>query len=141
MDNFMTERRSTILELIIVVGFCAFLFFYNLGAFGMVGADEPRYAKIAREMVETQRYITPRLNGQPWLEKPILYYWRAAVAFKIFGVSDTAARLPSATFALGLIVFIYFWMRRFRPGAQLDAALMVAASAMMIAFGRAASMD
>ncbi len=137
----MTDRRATILEFIIVIGFCTFLFFYNLGAFGLVGADEPRYAKIAHEMVETHHYITPRLNGQPWLEKPILYYWRAAVAFKVFGVSDTAARLPSATFALGLIILIYFWMRRFRPGAQLDAALMVAASAMMIAFGRAASMD
>lgn len=137
----MHDRRATILELIIVIGFCTFLFFYNLGAFGLVGADEPRYAKIAHEMVQTHHYITPRLNGQPWLEKPILYYWRAAIAFKIFGVSDTAARLPSATFALGLVIIIYFWMRRFRPGAHLDAALMVAASAMMIAFGRAASMD
>ena len=54
----MTDRRTTILELLIVVGFCAFLFFYNLGAFGLVGADEPRYAKIAREMVETHQYIT-----------------------------------------------------------------------------------
>jgi 4-amino-4-deoxy-L-arabinose transferase-like glycosyltransferase len=137
----MTDRRSTILELVIVIGFCVFLFFYNLGAFGLVGADEPRYAKIAREMVETHRYITPRLNGEPWLEKPILYYWRAADAFKLFGVSDTSARLPSATVALLLVIVVYLWMRRFRPGAQLDAALMVAASAMMIAFGRAASMD
>jgi 4-amino-4-deoxy-L-arabinose transferase-like glycosyltransferase len=137
----MTDRRATIYEFIIVVGFCLFLFFYNLGAFGLVGADEPRYAKIAREMVETHQYITPKLNGQPWLEKPILYYWRAAIAFKLFGVSDTTARLPSATFAFFLVVVVYFWMRRFRPGAQLDAALMVAACAMIIAFGRAASMD
>ncbi len=137
----MTDRRATTLELLIVIGFCAFLFFYNLGAFGLVGADEPRYAKIAREMVETHRYITPRLNGQPWLEKPILYYWRAAVAFHLFGVSDTSSRVPSASAALFLVVVVYFWMRRFRPGTQLDAALMVAASAMMIAYGRAASMD
>ena len=53
----MTDRRTTILELLIVVGFCAFLFFYNLGAFGLVGADEPRYAKIAREMVERVRKL------------------------------------------------------------------------------------
>ena len=137
----MTDCRNLTFELLIVVGFCAFLFFYNLGAFGLVGADEPRYAKIAREMVETHQYVTPRLNGEPWLEKPILYYWRAAIAFKLFGVSDAAARFPSASAAFLLVIIVYFWMRRFRPGAQLDAALMVAASAMMIGYSRAASMD
>ena len=137
----MNSRRQTLLELIVVVGFCAFLFFYNLGAFGLVGADEPRYAQIAREMVEHHQYVTPILYGQPWLEKPILYYWRAAVLYHFFGVNDMAARLPSATLALLLVVITYFWTRRFRPGAQMDAALMVAASAMMIAYGRAASMD
>jgi 4-amino-4-deoxy-L-arabinose transferase-like glycosyltransferase len=137
----MTDRRTTTVELIVVIGFCAFLFFYNLGAFGLVGADEPRYAQIAREMMDHHQYITPVLYGQPWLEKPILYYWRAAVLYHVFGVNDVAARLPSATLALLLIVITYFWTRRFRPGVQLDAALMVAASAMMIAYGRAASMD
>jgi 4-amino-4-deoxy-L-arabinose transferase-like glycosyltransferase len=137
----MNIRRQTALELVVVLGFCAFLFFYNLSAFGLVGADEPRYAQIAREMVERHQYVTPILYGQPWLEKPILYYWRAAVLYHVFGVNDAAARLPSATLALVLVVITYFWTRRFRPGAQMDAALMVAASAMMIAYGRAASMD
>ncbi|HEY3379454.1 MAG TPA: glycosyltransferase family 39 protein, partial [Armatimonadota bacterium] len=137
----MNNRRQTVVELVVLLGFCAFLFLDNLGAFGLVGADEPRYAQIAREMTERHQYITPVLYGQPWLEKPILYYWRAAVAFKLFGVSDAAARLPSATLAMFLVVVTYFWTRRFRPGAQMDAALMVAASAMMIAYGRAASMD
>ncbi len=68
----MNDRRQTVIELIVVVGFCVFLFFYNLGAFGLVGADEPRYAQIAREMVERHQYVTPVLHGQPWLEKPIL---------------------------------------------------------------------
>jgi 4-amino-4-deoxy-L-arabinose transferase-like glycosyltransferase len=137
----MNNRRQIIVELLVVIGCCAFLYFYNLGAFGLVGADEPRYAQIAREMTERHQYVTPVLYGQPWLEKPILYYWRAAVAYHVFGVNDTAARLPSATLALLLVVVTYFWTRRFRPGAQLDAALIVAASAMMIAYGRAASMD
>ncbi len=137
----MNDRRQTVIELIVVVGFCVFLFFYNLGAFGLVGADEPRYAQIAREMVERHQYVTPVLHGQPWLEKPILYYWRAAVIFHVWGVSDATARLPSASLAMLLVLITYFWTKRFRPGAQLDAALIVAASAMMIAYGRAASMD
>src|ERR1700752_789435 len=71
-------------------------YFSHLGAIGFVGPDEPRYAWIARDMAETGDFITPRLYGQPWFEKPPLYYWGAAISFKLFGVSEFAARLPSA---------------------------------------------
>ena len=124
-----------------LAGFCAFLFFYGLGSFGLVGADEPRYAQIAREMLARRDWITPVLNGAPWLEKPALYYWCAALSYKIFGVSDWAARLPSALFATALVVVIYAFVRRFRPGVQLDAALMAASSAAVIGFARGASTD
>ena len=128
-------------ELILVAAFCAFLFFYGLGNFGLVGPDEPRYAQVAREMHERNDYITPTLNGDGWFEKPALYYWRAMFAYETFGVKDWAARLPSATFALGMVVIIFFHMRRFRPGAQLDAALITASCAAVVGFSRAASTD
>ena len=94
---------------------------------GLVGADEPRYAQIAREMLALHSTdchevharviphslrpkqlhnsyvclvggtVTPILYGKPWLEKPALYYWRAMGFFKEFGVSDWSARLPSTT--------------------------------------------
>src|SRR5690349_18174547 len=51
-------------------------------------------------MAETGDWITPRLYGKPWFEKPPLYYWGAAISFKLFGVSEAAARLPSAISAL-----------------------------------------
>ena len=54
---------------------------YNLGAIGLVGPDEPRYAWIARDMMETGDWVTPRLYGKPWFEKPPLYYWGAALSF------------------------------------------------------------
>jgi 4-amino-4-deoxy-L-arabinose transferase-like glycosyltransferase len=82
---------------------CATLYicyFGHLGAIGFVGPDEPRYAWIARDMAETGDWVTPRLYGKPWFEKPPLYYWGAAICFKVFGVSETAARLPSAISAL-----------------------------------------
>lgn len=128
-------------ELILVAAVCGYLFFYGLGAFGLVGADEPRYAQVAREMLERNDYVTPTLYGEPWLEKPALYYWRALIAFQEFGVKDWAARLPSATFALGMVTIIFFHMRRFRRGAQLDAALITASCAGIIAFSRGASTD
>src|SRR5437879_13059806 len=137
----MLTRKLSSSELLIVVAVCLFLLFYGLGSFGLVGADEPRYAQIAREMLERNDYVTPTWNGVAWLEKPALYYWRAMFAFETFGVKDWAARLPSATFALGMIAVIFFHMRRFRPGAQLDAALITASCAAVIGFARGASTD
>ena len=137
----MNPRLRLWFEIVIVLALCAFLYCYRLDAFGLVGADEPRYAQVAREMLQKHDWVTPILYGQHWLEKPILYYWRAMISYEIFGVNDMAARFPSATLAAFLVVITYFWTRRFRPGAQLDTSLILAASVMMIGFGRAASTD
>jgi 4-amino-4-deoxy-L-arabinose transferase-like glycosyltransferase len=127
-------------EVATLAGFCAYLFFFGLGSFGLVGADEPRYAQIAREMLARHDWITPTLNGVPWLEKPALYYWSAILSYKIFGISDWAARVPSAVFATAMVAVIYGFMRRFRDSA-LDSALIAASLAAVIGFGRAASTD
>jgi 4-amino-4-deoxy-L-arabinose transferase-like glycosyltransferase len=80
--------------------------FGNLGAIGFLGPDEPRYAWIARSMAESGDWVTPRLYGQPWFEKPILYYWAAAVGFRLHLPAEWAARLPSALAALATAVTI-----------------------------------
>jgi len=135
------SRRATLIELLTVAGFCAFLFYFGLSAFGLVGADEPRYAQIAHEMLVRHDWVTPTLYGKPWLEKPPLYYWRAMEEYWLFGVSDWAARLPSAIAATFMVAVIYFLLRRFRPGSQLNGALMTAASAGVIGFSRGAGTD
>jgi 4-amino-4-deoxy-L-arabinose transferase-like glycosyltransferase len=135
------ERTAIIAELLTLAIFCGFLFFYGLGSFGLVGADEPRYAQIAREMLARHDWVTPVLNGTAWLEKPVLYYWGAMLSYEVFGVSDWAARVPSAVIATLLVFSVYMFLRRFRPGSQLDGALMVGASAAVIGFARAASTD
>jgi 4-amino-4-deoxy-L-arabinose transferase-like glycosyltransferase len=135
----MTNRTRT--DSLLLAGFCAFLFLYGLGQFGLIGADEPRYAQVAREMLEHHDWVTPTLGGQPWLEKPPLYYWQAMLAYAVFGVSDWAARLPAAIDATLLVLAVYFFLRRFRPGFELDGALITASSAGIIGYARAASMD
>lgn len=135
----MTARTRT--DILLLAGFCAFLFFYGLGAFGLIGADEPRYAQVAREMLERHDWITPTLNGRPWLEKPPLYYWQAMTAYSLFGVSDTAARIPAAFDATLLVVAVYLFFFKFRRGGEIDAALIAASCAEIIGFGRAASTD
>ncbi len=134
-----TARSRT--DWLLLAGFCGFLFFFGLGYFGLIGADEPRYAQVACEMLTRHDWITPTLGGKPWLEKPPLYYWQAMLAYTVFGVSDWAARLPSAVDATLMVMAIYFFLRRVRPGFQLDAALMTASAAGVIGFARAASTD
>lgn len=137
----MTERRPALTDWLLLFGFCAFLFFFGLAYFGLVGADEPRYAQVAREMLARHDWITPTLGGKPWLEKPSLYYWQAMLAYRVFGVSDWAARLPSALDATLMVLAVYLFLRRFRPGFHLDGALMTASAAAVIGFARAASTD
>jgi 4-amino-4-deoxy-L-arabinose transferase-like glycosyltransferase len=126
---------------VLLVAVCAFLFFYGLGAFGLLGADEPRYAQIAREMLARHDWITPTLNGHAWLEKPVLYYWQAMLVFSVAGVTGQAARIPAAVDASALVAAIYFFLRRSRPGSELDGAIVAASSAGMIGFARAAATD
>src|SRR5579863_5960485 len=135
----MTNRTRA--DVLLLAGFCAFLFFYGLGQFGLVGADEPRYAQVAREMLERRDWVTPALGGQPWLEKPPLYYWQAMVSYSLYGVSDKAARVPSAFDATILVLAVYLFLRRFRPGVELDGALITASCAGVVGFARAAGTD
>jgi 4-amino-4-deoxy-L-arabinose transferase-like glycosyltransferase len=133
--------KSSHTDWLLLAGFCGFLFFFGLAYFGLVGADEPRYAQVAREMLARNDWITPTLGGTPWLEKPPLYYWQAMLAYSIFGVSDWAARLPSAVDATLMVAAIYLFLKRFRPGFELDGALITASAAGVVGFARAASTD
>ena len=116
--------------------------FSGLSALGVVGPDEPRYAAIARAMAATGDWITPRLWGSPWFEKPVLYYWSAGISMRIFGVGEFAARLPSAMAAL-LAVMAIAWtaLRSYGIAACWFSVLMLPTSVAIMAFSRAASPD
>ena len=119
-----------------------FCYFSQLGVVGLMGPDEPRYAWIARDMAETGDWITPRLYGSPWFEKPPLYYWGAALSFKLFGVSETTARLPSAIAAL-LATLALAWLawRVYGSAAARWLLLLLPSTAGMIGFSHAAATD
>jgi 4-amino-4-deoxy-L-arabinose transferase-like glycosyltransferase len=134
-------RHRAFREGMVVAAVCGFLFFFGLSWFGLVGADEPRYAQVAREMLSRHDWVTPVLGGVPWLEKPPLFYWQAMLAYAALGVNDFAARLPSAVDATLMVVAVFVFSRKFRPEFQLDGALIVASGAAVIGFARAASTD
>jgi len=151
-------KSASVAEASVFLFFAVFFLLYGVTPYlggdgmGLVGADEPRYAQIAHEMLgrfdsapnlkeKLSACVTPYLYGHPWLEKPALYYWRAMFLFQDFGVHDWSARLPSTTFAFIMVGLIYLHMRRFRPGGHLDAALITVACAGIIGFSRGASTD
>jgi 4-amino-4-deoxy-L-arabinose transferase-like glycosyltransferase len=140
MTSGTNSRART--NVLLLAAFCGFLFFYGLGAFGLLGADEPRYAQVAREMLDRSDWITPTLQGKAWLEKPVLYYWQAMLSFRVAGsVSDKLARVPAGFDAAMMIVVIYLFLQRFRPGSELDGALITASCAGVVGFARAAATD
>jgi 4-amino-4-deoxy-L-arabinose transferase-like glycosyltransferase len=136
------HRFSEPLTLLLLAAICYAMFFHGLSDIGLIGPDEPRYAAVAREMYQTGDYITPRLHGVPWFEKPVLMYWGAAISFAIFGVGEFGARFPSAFGATLTVFFVYYVCRRLwgRPAA-ISAAIILASSVGYFAFARAASMD
>jgi 4-amino-4-deoxy-L-arabinose transferase-like glycosyltransferase len=146
----------------------ALVYFYGLGRAPFFGADEPRYAEVAREMYARGDLVTPTLDGRTWFEKPALGYWAQMAGFALFGVNERAARLGSAL-AGWLTVLLVGWMcgrteKRARAelngesgdedetltgrsdawsarGLQLACAGVMASSAGLIAFTRAVNFD
>ena len=87
----------------------AAFYLVGLGAFPLVGPDEPRYAEVAREMFARHDLITPLLGGHPWFEKPALLYWLMMASYRLLGVSEYAARLGPAICGLLTGIFV-FWL-------------------------------
>lgn len=130
--------------LCIILAFLALLglFCYRLDAIGLTGPDEPRYAEVAKEMFLTRDYVTPRLMGQPWFEKPALYYWGAAVSYAVLGINETGARMPSALAAWLLVLAIFYVPRQILSfKTRTISALIFATSLGTLAFSHAASTD
>ncbi len=128
--------------MILIVATLYVCYFSHLGAIGFVGPDEPRYAWIARDMVESGDWVTPRLYGKPWFEKPVLYYWGAALSMRLFGANEAAARLPSAISAL-LATLALAWLALRLYGAETARwlLLLLPTTVGMIGFSHAAAPD
>src|ERR1700744_2493992 len=86
--------------------------FFRLGSLPLIQPDEGRNAEVAREMKESGAWLSPSYNGITYLDKPAFYFKAVALSLTVFGDNETAARLPSALFALALLVIIFFFCRR-----------------------------
>ncbi|MDR2795060.1 MAG: glycosyltransferase family 39 protein [Holosporaceae bacterium] len=106
MSNLsLSERIRGFFALTLVL---SIFFAYDMGIRPFADPDEGRYVEIPREMVVTGDYVTPRLNGLKYFEKPALFYWMQAASQKIFGLHEVSMRLWTVVFAvLGCLMLCF----------------------------------
>jgi len=136
----MSERLG--LGFLILTFIAALILFFNLGGVPLLDPDEPVYAETAREMLQFHDFLSPRLYGEYWYDKPPMYYWLTAGAFQLFGVNEFAARFPSALLALICVLYVYSDSSRlFDQRAGMMGALVLATSIEFFYLGKAAVTD
>ncbi|MDR3591650.1 MAG: glycosyltransferase family 39 protein [Negativicutes bacterium] len=136
----MSERLG--LGFLILTFVTALILFFNLGGVPLMDPDEPVYAETAREMIQFHDFLSPRIFGEYWYDKPPMYYWLTAGAFQLFGVNEFAARFPSALLALICALYVFYaGSRLFDARAGIMGALVLGTSIEFFYLGKAAVTD
>ena len=152
LSNYSSERKNRVSwlrltgrpgQIIVLLIACYFLFFFRIGARDLWNPDEPRYAQVAREMMETGEWVVPHLNGEVYTEKPPLYFWLIALISKPFGdVSEVTARLPSAMCAALIVLLTYvLGAKMLDRQAAFFGAVFMATSTQFVWIGRVGTLD
>ena len=135
-DDAGFEARDT-LRTFLIFGCLFFVYMWGLGDAGLCDPDEGRYAEIPRAMAAAGDYITPRLNGLKYFEKPVLTYWLSAASLKLFGESGFAVRFPAALAAFAGIIPVWLLARREYGRRTADlSAVVLGGSLLYYAMGR-----
>ena len=130
---FKSHRNN----LLLLAALSSLMFFWMLGGHGLLEPDEGRYSEIPREMMETGDYVTPRLNGVLYFEKPVLHYWLTASAFAVMGKTELASRFWPAALAVVGVLFTY-WLGAYLYGkrAGLASGVLLASSLLYFAIAQ-----
>ncbi|MBR4384648.1 MAG: glycosyltransferase family 39 protein, partial [Selenomonadaceae bacterium] len=117
------------LHLIMLFGLSLILFFLGGGLIPITDPTECCYTLTAKEMLAAGDWLSPRIYGDFWFDKPIMFYWELLLAYKIFGVGEFASRFFPAVFATGGIFLTYFFGAKLYNGKiGFVAAVMLATS-------------
>ena len=146
MLSATTNKRTPILswfsDLIFITLLLGVFYAIWIGSNALFTPDEGRYSEVAREMVETGDYITPRLNGVAFLDKPVLYYWLQASAIHLFGLKEWALRFwPAFIGVLGCIVTYLTGRTLFNRRAGIFSALILATCPLYYGAAHYANLD
>src|SRR5689334_9789776 len=136
LPALLGDRRRP-LRLLVCALFAAVLYLPALGRPALWEPDEGRYAEIAREMLLTHDFVTPRDNWVRYFEKPPLVYWAEALSIKLLGPSEFAVRLPAAlTTVAEVTVTAALGEAMFGAAVGLAAAMVLALSPLVFGFAR-----
>ena len=110
----MTKRVTALL-----IFLAALTFYLSFNAYiPVTDPVESNYALTAKEMVMSGDWLSPRIYGHYWFDKPIMIYWLIALSFKVFGITEFAARLPVAVFSAGSVAFVYWFGQKLFDNAK-----------------------
>lgn len=134
---------SKVALVVLLLLLCGVLFFYRLGERDLWAPDEPRYAQVAREMIQRSDWLVPHLNDEIYTQKPMMFFWLAGLASLPFGdVTPLTARLPSALAATATVLGLFFWAsRHLGLGRAWVAAAVLATAAQFTWVARFGQMD
>ncbi len=135
----MRRPRALLLVAIAAAAVCCLA---RLGTLPLIQPDEGRNAEVAREMRANGAWLVPTYDGLPYLDKPAFYFRLVAVSMSAVGENATAARLPGALAALGLVALAWAFARRsYGERAAALAVLVVGTTPLVIAFARIVIFD
>jgi len=111
-------RQCWLISILWLVLISWIAFFWNLGVMGVMDKTEALFVEVAHQVYLTDDWITPRWNWQTFFDYPIWGYWMVALSFKVFGVSEWAARLPVALTAIAVVALSFYTLRYFGLNGQ-----------------------
>jgi len=140
--NKVNSARSWLIDGIFVVTLLGIFYALWIGSHALFTPDEGRYSEVAREMIATGDYITPRLNGVSFLDKPILYYWLQASAIQLFGLKEWALRFwPAFIGVLGCLLTYVTGRALFNRRTGILSAIILATSPLYYGAAHYANLD
>jgi len=129
-------------KVVLAAALLGLAWFAALGHRDLFQTDEGRYAEIPREMLATGDWVTPRLDGLKYFEKPPLQYWATAVAYSAFGESNGSSRLWTALLGfLGILMTGFAARRLFDARTAWSAALVLTGSVYYAVMGHFNTLD
>jgi 4-amino-4-deoxy-L-arabinose transferase-like glycosyltransferase len=140
--SFISSASTWRRDLIGLTLFFGLVFAFRSGTYPLFNPDEGRYAEVPREMLASHDWVTPRLNGVNYFEKPPLMYWAEAASLSLIGSNETAARAVPAFFALLGVLLTYYTARKlYGRDAGLASAIVLGSSLLYAALARVVIID
>jgi 4-amino-4-deoxy-L-arabinose transferase-like glycosyltransferase len=139
LTGFLAATR---VQLALVTAFSVVVIFSKLGGHGLANYDDCFYAQKAKEILQTGDWMTMHYKGLPAWENAPLFMWLLALSYKLFGVSEFAAKFPSALFGVGTIVLVWYFAKYLYDGTTAFlSATVLATTFLFTRYARRAMMD